>query len=543
VHARDQRTGDRHRRAARRRSAPTVEPAGPESDLSPAGLLHLQRTAGNRAAVSRAAVGRAVQRAGDTTTAAAPPTPEAARRAFVESVLGPGSHRWELVRNAGRRDAVIEARLLARLKKGPMFSPAELAAIQHIDPGWLSDVGVGTYQDARSYLATGRYHNWLRLAPGKRILAATLAFTADRGKPNGSVEHKTPAYTLGRAMFLHQAADQTPEEVTALLAQRDEQIRTAFVDTLLPGGPDQATDEERGMVASSREILTRVFLILQNGLKVYQEGQDGVAGAHVDYNSGNVANALASGGRVTIRIPQLLAGDDAFALPDWLGVTKDGEPKAPVTRRDYSTHDVAVGRNAPGRPGTFKERGGPGTGVLNGIVHWAGKLRLPVRRRLMFGVDLAAGGWGRLDFNQEVITPDGGHGHMFIGFRPPTGTKDGALQIGMESTAPGSHNSPVGYQHTWRSSEKTANPESSFHGHKTDKIGTGKQSQNQRLVVLSELGGASGWQSFLADLQAFWDAQERARSEDEADLRRLYEELVGPRAGRFTPGATAGQEA
>ena len=100
-------------------------------------------------------------------------------------------------------------------------------------------------------------------------------------------------------------------------------------------------------------ILTRIFLILQNGLKVY----DDKAADHVDYVEGDVARALAHGGRVNIRIPALGAdGPPPTALLDWIGVTTNGvNEREKEEKRDYATHHMDISGTDE-----FAERGGMG---------------------------------------------------------------------------------------------------------------------------------------------------------------------------------------
>ena len=143
---------------------------------------------------------------------------------------------------------------------------------------------------------------------------------------------------------------------------------------------------------------------------------------------------------------------------------------------------------------------------------------------LLYGVDLAAGGLGKKDFNGDVILPDGAHGHLFIGFTKPTKKKDGALQIGIETTAPGAH-SLVGYKHNWNSTEATANPESSFFGHKMQKVGGGKLSGNQRLVDLNKLErDGKKWEEQLDEIARLFN-----QALAQGDERDVYGKLVGPR--------------
>ena len=163
-----------------------------------------------------------------------------------------------------------------------------------------------------------------------------------------------------------------------------------------------------------------------------------------------------------------------------------------MKERGFGTHHMNIGENKHG-PGTgsFVEEGGKGASLSN-------KTSKGVK---LFGLDLAAGGLGKRDFNGDVILPDGGHGHMFIGFTKPTRKKDGALQIGIETTGPGA-DSLVGYKHDWNSTEATANPESSLYGHKMQKVGGGKLKHNQRLVDLNKLQADEGrkWTEYLDEL-------------------------------------------
>lgn len=233
----------------------------------------------------------------------------------------------------------------------------------------------------------------------------------------------------------------------------------------MPVGPKEllevqlnAPNEANEMIAANAEaqqILARILLLLQVGLQVY----DPTSAKHIDFKTGDVVRALAHGGRVNIRIPALSGdnkNDSAYALTDWIGITDKGKAVDSVKERGFGKHHMNIGDNKKGVAGTgsFVEEGGKGASMSN-------KTSTGVK---LFGLDLAAGGLGKRDFNGDVILPDGGHGHMFIGFTKPTRKKDGALQIGIETTGPGA-DSLVGYKNDWNSTEATANPESSFYGH------------------------------------------------------------------------------
>lgn len=107
-----------------------------------------------------------------------------------------------------------------------------------------------------------------------------------------------------------------------------EQIRQTAVDTLHPAGipaerrhPDAHKDSTRAWAPKdkdAREMLTKVLLILRNGLKLYDAGQK----AHVDDHGQDVIRALAHGGRVVIDIPALTDGQSPYDLTDFLGATQ-----------------------------------------------------------------------------------------------------------------------------------------------------------------------------------------------------------------------------
>jgi hypothetical protein len=104
---------------------------------------------------------------------------------------------------------------------------------------------------------------------------------------------------------------------------------------------------------------------------------------------------------------------------------------------------------------------------------------------------------------------------------------------------PSSHNSPVGYRYTLLSTEKTANPESSFHGHQQDKIGEGRLRDNQRLVNLGDWDSPEGrrWTQHLDDLKEHRDRL-LAAARTPGAKSELFEQFAGPRNDRFRPGGS-----
>lgn len=466
-----------------------------------------------------------------------------------KNVFAPGTwwpEQW-MVDGPARLRKTLDRRVM----RGETFSDQELQDIRHlsqVNAQWLEAVGIGTYEQAEKY-AQGRFDTWLTLPAGKRVLTATLAVRADHPdvRATGRATPISPDYTLGRFMIT-QAPGTSPQEKQSLERERDRQIRETAVDTLHPAGiaperrhPDgvpetgPTTPKGKGKSTSTgsdfaakdaraREMLTKVLLILQNGLKLY----DTKAEAHVaDYDK-DVIRALAHGGRVNIRIPALKSADEpAYSLPEFLGVTQDDRTNTragDVIDRGFATHRTSITANKEGNPGAFKEKGGPLASVTNMVSTGAGRPDL-------WGQNISGGGLGSKDWNGDVVLPDGRHGHMLLVHHRPTTRKDGSLQIGIETLAPHA-TSPVGYKHDFRSTEATANPESVLHGHKGDKVGSGGLGKNERLVELAEMGAAhsSGdWRTFLDEIKKQWDAA-LAETEDGSPARRaLYEGLVGPR--------------
>ncbi|MCD9875126.1 PE-PGRS family protein [Streptomyces guryensis] len=436
-----------------------------------------------------------------------------------------------------------------RLVLGKAFQQDELRDIEILSAkkaSWLNDVGIGTLEEARQIAAgksgtadAGRkasakgkeragqaeereradYSAWLKLTPGRRILAATLAFQTQAPAP-GTATPNNPAYTLGRFMRTNELKTDDPERET-LENERNEQIRETAVDTLFPDGlreeqkhesaGDHATEEMQGRDAFARNILTNVLLVLRHGLQVM--GKDG---NFVDYKEGDVIRALAHGGRVHIRIPALRKGESPHQLLDFLGATDNGTPNQHMLKRDYATHRSSVGKNKEGEPGSFKEKGGVGAALKNKISEYVPGMTTPD----LLAANVSGGGFGTKDWNGDVVLPNGSYGHLLLVFTAPTAERDGALQVGLETVAPGAR-SPVGYHHGVRSTEATANPESVLHGHKQDKIGTTR-------VELGKTGGED-WHDFLRTIQQDWVAKLEA-AKDTVQKRKLYEELVGPRA-------------
>ncbi|MFH8469235.1 DUF4157 domain-containing protein [Streptomyces sp. NPDC017991] len=425
------------------------------------------------------------------------------------------------------RNKEVRAVIHKRVRSGPSFTDEELQTIKAVeseDPKWLKTVGLCTSSEAEAYLKAGKFHDWLEQPEGKRLLVATLRWrqeSENRAEGEPAVEPSRSDYQLGRHMAMH--ADETPQpEKDRLTEERNEQIFQTFVDTMLPPGisdkvPDAAKHEAR--VARGTELLTKIFLILKEGLKVFNPE----AGVHEDFKD-DVAHALAYGGRVNIRIPQLADGQHGYELPQWLHITKEDrkfwEPKStpekPVYRRGFGTHHMEIGENQQdGTRGTFVEKGEIGATVRN----WLDP------HSHLYGLPLALRGMGNKDFHGDTILPNESYGHAFMGYKPPTDKRDGALQVGIETAGPGGR-TPDGYQHGLTSSEKNSNPVSQVGGHKDDKLGAkAPLGSSQRHVDLREFGD---WVQKLKDLEKDWKAGLEA-AETHEERAALYRDLIGKR--------------
>ena len=438
-----------------------------------------------------------------------------------------------------------------RFPKGPLLNTNEFQVIKEVSKlpegkQWLKDASIFDLSQAENYLKKHDYHNWLKLAPANRVLLAYLAWHRPEETNISKAEViGTPAYRLGRSMEAkndnldRKLRDEYTEEIDRDL--REEWIKTLKgkelnktarlaiedFDMVRNQGKKKGSSLSISQVEKQHvratDILKKVLIILHAGLQVYDKQQR----QHVDYQ-GSVIRALSHGGRVNIRIPSLKNDrENPYELTEWLGITenKKAEQSGAVFKRPFGTHHMEIGKNINGQPGTgtFREEGSSKAALKN------------IGNTELYGMNLAAGGIGARDFNGDAILPDGAHGHMFIGFKPPTTKRDGALEIGIETTAPGGA-STVGYHHGPKSSEATANPESSFGGLKADKVGDGSPAKaalikskkdeepetNARLVDLNAVNNGQ-WLEYLTFLQ------EAFNKIAVNNLEKYYSSLVGER--------------
>ncbi|MGK3985450.1 hypothetical protein WME99_20560 [Sorangium sp. So ce136] len=421
-----------------------------------------------------------------------------------------------------------------RFPRGPLLSDAEWSAFEQLSStpqgqSWLNASGMLTHEQVEQYLSGNdddnpeRFRGFHKLHKASKVVLASYVSRQMNGGEDGQRFAGTPPAALALSMEARHTTDPTRrDELKRLIDQGiiEEWSRTleytapndaattainkgavlapkSLLNTLtFTKGKELSKDEVVKRHGQSLEVLKNVFHLLQEGAEIY----DGSAKSHVPLQDVPVAKLLSHGGRVNVQIP---AGNAPYALTEHLGITdSNGKPRPGVFKRFVGTHHVSFAG------GNFKEQGGQ-----------LAALKAKFDDTELYGINLAVGGLGLKDFNGDVILPDGAHGHMFIGYRPPKPGRPGALQIGMETTGPGAP-STVAYPHNWRSTEKTANPISSVGGLKQDKIGD-ESTKNARTVDLGKLG--SDWRKKLKD---------RA-DRFEQDLKQIGKdaltELLGPR--------------
>ncbi|WP_437481050.1 hypothetical protein WME75_36815 [Sorangium sp. So ce1014] len=436
------------------------------------------------------------------------------------------------LRNGGfpRDPGEAKAQIGGRLPEGRLFSDAEWSAFEQLSSTpqgrtWLNAAGMLTHADVVKYLSgrdsdnPERFRGFHQLHKASKIVLASYISRQMNGGEGGKRFEGTPPAAIAISMEARHTPDKARrDELEQLINQG---IVAEWARTLEHTEPndDASTAIDKGAVLDpekkflrpqttlskrevverhrqSLEVLKNVFHLLQEGAEIY----DGTDKSHVPPKDVPVAKLLSHGGRVNIQIP---AGSPPYKLTELLGITdKDGKPTTGVFKRSFGTHNVAL------RDGKFKELGGPLAAI---------KSKLDDTE--LYGINLAVGGLGLKDYNGDVILPDGAHGHMFIGYRPPRPGRQGALQIGIETTGPKAP-STDGYIHNWRSTEKTANPVSSVSALKVDKIGD-NQIKNARTVDLSKLG--DDWAKTLRDRADRFEQDLKQKGKD------ALNELVGPR--------------
>ncbi|KAM3101421.1 DUF4157 domain-containing protein [Phormidesmis sp. 146-12] len=352
------------------------------------------------------------------------------------------------------------------------------------------------------------FGGWENLPSGFRLWTASYA-GVNRAQQN--VQNKPPMWKVD--------AIESKDPATANAAKQRIYARDAQVwqDTLTdptqaqknrltdPGGANLTANESTEVqtrTTLATEIVRRLFVVMQYGLNYYD-----TQGALNNWTE-QVAVALSHGGRVNIRIPA--AKKDPNRFFKWL-IGEEAETSG-VHTRTAGTHRVAIGE---GQTGSFKEKKGFGAAINAKVGTETGETH-------HYGLDLPVGGLGNVDINGAVILPNGSYGHLYIGYKPPTATRDGALLIGCETDAPGSTNA-LGHKHDWRAKSAEF---STTGGAKSGKIGREKTGMMIDLAAIQNAPGATT----QTPAQADWMQKLKKLEAEVVTGRVTTQELVGDQA-------------
>ncbi len=318
-----------------------------------------------------------------------------------------------------------------RFPKGSLFNEAEWNAFEQLSSTpqgqrWLNASGMLTLDQIEQYLSNDnseKFRGFHLLHKPSKVVLASYVSRQMKGGDDGKRFEGTPPAAVALSMEARHTTD--PARRDELKQQIDQGIANEWAKTLEHTEPNDdaitamdqgavlaprtlkdsltfaepkslSTDEALDRYRQSIEVLKNTFHLLQAGAEIYDAGSK----SHVPLQGVPVAKLLSHGGRVNIQIPE---GSPPYALTEFLGITdKNGTPKAGVFKRDFGTHHVSLGK------GKFKEQGGQYAAI-----------RSKLDDTELYGINLAIGGLGLKDFNGDVILPDGAHGHVFIGYRPP----------------------------------------------------------------------------------------------------------------------------
>ena len=308
------------------------------------------------------------------------------------------------------------------------------------------------YQLQQIALGGDKTKMWNSLTLTERMVAAFYAFEV-KAKGNHDCDE---SWSHHNAAFLEGASmnEQNPEAKKSAIEKR---TKKAWAETLKEPTPEDLSQlknkKDQEKIPLQQDILRKIMTILEK--ETYVDGAK---------YKGEVETLLSHGGRVNMIIPKLAGKDskkDEFMIKMGLFDEKGKKnSKAGVEMRLASSHDIVKNPD-----GTFRETKAPWYGALN--VTGASK---------KMGMNIAAGGAGKLDINGEVIKPDGSHGHLYMHWLPPTEKSDGVFQVGLETTAFsafGGIKGTTGRSHGFTDNEDTATPVSSMDGAKNDRATMG----------------------------------------------------------------------
>ncbi|MDJ1169894.1 hypothetical protein PMG71_10695 [Roseofilum sp. BLCC_M154] len=281
----------------------------------------------------------------------------------------------------------------------------------------------------------------LPLATGNHVLTRIHRLQIATYQRDLGISNPEYRQTLGYLRYEAEMAKTDPN-VKQHIYEKDTQM---WEQTLAPIPEDAVSQlgterarQLREQTESAQNILRRIFIVLHSGLKYRDDTADKIF--KNDWPE-TVAVALSHGGRVMVKLPAISKGQDRNEFINWLlgNTSKEKDSKgskkpnqvssekiadtdygkAQVDTRDFSTHDIDIGKTE-----TFTELNPMGNNSKG-------------QSEEHYGMDIPLGGLGREDLAGEVTLPDGSHGHMYIFYEPPTLDKPGGLLIGAETSRMG----------------------------------------------------------------------------------------------------------
>jgi Novel toxin 11 len=158
------------------------------------------------------------------------------------------------------------------------------------------------------------------------------------------------------------------------------------------------------------KLLNRIFEILHFGGLMYRTEQGDWRAWHG--TGWPIAAALSHSARVLIQLEPGAAGQELWA---WLWC--DQNPQT----RSAATHGLDLLANP--------------LPLMNGRARYFDETKKSSVAQ--HGVNIALGGYDNTNPHSETrITDNGEHGHLYLGYRQPTGTNPGAILVGCEPSAP-----------------------------------------------------------------------------------------------------------
>ena len=357
--------------------------------------------------------------------------------------------------NLGKKLGAVQSAASANLKSNRRFlDPDHLKAINELSDSAagrdaLRRRGFFTRQDLDQFATKGEWKNWEKLTPQKRLQLATHASQHPEEFAN------TPA---GFKALSIQAKNGDASALARIYERDADQWGKAMQhDPARPAGE-----------AANAGVLKRLFGVLQSGELKHSDAAAPGGFTHWDKHV-PVAAALSHGGRVEIRIPALKPGEDPDAFFRHI-FGDDGGKTAGLFTRPAGTHYVEIGPNTAGGAGKFEEQLGNGAALKSALdKDWK-----------HYGLDVPVGGTGNVDGAGNRISADGKHGHLYIGYKPPSEGRDGVLLVGAETERPGETN-VLGNKHDIRAKSAEMGPAMTD---KSDRIGA---NANGRIVDLNDL--------------------------------------------------------